>query len=52
LDDERSAVGGYPQIWPDPPELADQDRVVLEQLDLRIEQIKQGLAAKTAHDAG
>jgi hypothetical protein len=32
--------------------LADQNRVVLEQLDLRIEQIKQALAAKTTHDAG
>ena len=32
--------------------LADQNRVVLEQLDLRIEQIKQGLAAKATHDAG
>lgn len=32
--------------------LADQNRVVLEQLDLRIEQIKQALAAKATHDAG
>jgi hypothetical protein len=32
--------------------LADQNRVVLEQLDLRIEQIKQVLAARTVHDAG
>jgi integrase len=31
--------------------LADQNRVVLEQLDLRIEQIKKGLAGKTTHDA-
>jgi len=32
--------------------LADQNRVVLEQLDLRIEQIKQALEAKATHDAG
>jgi integrase len=32
--------------------MADQNRVVLEQLDLRIEQIRQGLAAKAGHDAG